>query len=300
MDYHGSQIGHLGPFFLQLRSWDLRPLQESSSSFLYQKIDSPEEVGGKNLLVLRPQIAIPAHQITQHICMQQHEFLQTCANFNEFGRTSNDILPGFRKENSPRRLFAHLHRLRAGEVDHHFGGVGPGSCLLGYVGDRNPKTPRFVRDCGNKPLMWIPKINNSCISKAHLANPPKSPGFHRSAVFRQTEWPLRCLPCASWSARSWTGGDDERQFFYKTLVQQVSMVAMRIVVKPYQGILTMDDTRSLLCLVQFGTSGTCVQQYQWRFWARPFFLWTYHRSIWGRWNLPRQRRRFFASWHWRV
>ena len=46
--------------------------------------------------------------------------------------------------------------------------------------------------------------------------------------------------------------------FFKTLVQQVSMVAMRIVVKPYQGILTMDDTRSLLYLVQFGTSGTCV------------------------------------------
>ena len=64
------------------------------------------------------------HQITQHICMQQHEALQTCANFHEFGRTSNNIFPGFRKENSPRRLFAHLHRLRAGEVDHHFGGVG--------------------------------------------------------------------------------------------------------------------------------------------------------------------------------
>lgn len=188
----------------------------------------------------RPQ----KHQITQHICMQQQEALQTCANFNEFGRTSNDInrISG-KFPQATIRTFASLASRGGGSPLRR---CGPWQLFVGDVGIEIRKPPFFLGIVEINHFMWIPKINNSCISKAHLANPQKSPGFHRSAVFRQTEWPLRCLPCASWGARSWTGGEQENGSNEGRSFQ------------PYEGIFTIDDTRSLLYLVQFGTSGTCV------------------------------------------
>ena len=230
MDYHGSQIGHLGPFLLQLRSWDLRPLQDSSSSNVQKK-----EKGSPELLVVRPQIAIPKKSnypthlhATAWIFTNLWKFQWIWKNIK---RHQQDF---WKIPQATIRTFASLASRGGGSPlrrcgSSEFENQGPQKTMLSnekkpralavvcwVCRGWNPKTPVFVRDCGNKPLMWIPKINNSCISKAHLANPPKSPGFHRSAVFRQTEWPLRCLPCASWGARSWTGGDDHRQFFYKT------------------------------------------------------------------------------------
>ena len=81
----------LRSFFLQLRSWDLRPLRESSSRFLYQKIGSPEEIGGKNLLVLRPQITIPKNikLLNTFACnsMKPYKLVQISMNLEEHQTT---------------------------------------------------------------------------------------------------------------------------------------------------------------------------------------------------------------------
>ena len=79
--------------------------------------------------------------------------------------------------------------------------------------------------------------------------PPSSPDWMALTMF--TMCFLECKELEPVEMTCWA-------IFLQNSLYNWKMIAMRVVVKPYQGILTMDDTRSLLYLVQFGTSGTCV------------------------------------------
>ena len=224
-----------------LETWD--PCKNHQAVFCTKKRKRFSGTVGIEASNCHPQ----KHQITQHICNATAWSLTNLWKFQWIWKNIKRHLSRISGKfpQATIRTFASLASRGGGSPLRR---CGPWQLFVGYVGDRNPKPPRFFRDCGNKPLMWIPKINNSCISKAHLANPPKSPGFTVATGvrrLRQTEWPLRCLPCASWSAGSWTGGDDLLgNFFTKLVVQQEngSNEGRRVVVKPYQGIFTMDDT----------------------------------------------------------
>ena len=89
----------------------------------------------------------------------------------------------------------------------------------------------------------------------------KVAGFHRStgsAFFARLNGPYDVYHVLLGVQGVGTGGDDLLGNFLQNSLYNWKMIAMRVVVKPYEGIFTMDDTRSLLYLVQFGTSGTCV------------------------------------------
>ena len=79
--------------------------------------------------------------------------------------------------------------------------------------------------------------------------PPSSPDWMALTMF--TMCFLECKELEPVEMTCWA-------IFLQNSLYNWKMIAMRVVVKPYEGIFTMDDTRSLLYLVQFGTSGTCV------------------------------------------
>ena len=111
---------------------------------------------------------------------------------------------------------------------------------------------------------------------------------------RQTEWPLRCLPCASWGQgvgperKGWWRW--QQDFFYWRCTTGNGSNETNLI--PWH-----DAIRILLyLLMQFGTSGTSVLSSMEVLNGTIVFLWTNLPSIWGCWNLPRQLRRFIASW----